>query len=320
MIEINTIGLFHCRVDSSANLQEAEPIKIIKKSEVDSFGNPKEVTRSLLDTLTDKDFVNAKSSRVHKFTEEAYKPRDISAESTKELLEELLNRENIKENFETLASWYLQTNYAQSGLLIFSHFFLNGEPQLAIIKAPFVEEAYEPDDEKVLSEMDQVIKKDLKKGILYPRITPSGGIRDDEACIYQGRSGSRYPKHWYQYLHLEPSRTSEEALADQYEETDEDENPLTNVDSTDEFEHILQDVREDAREAMVTVEINNVDVKTKLSELLTKDGVHLVESESGHHLVLSGEKPTVKFYDTNKKEYREILTEIDSFDSFDELE
>lgn len=320
MLEIQTIGLFHCKVGGgSGSSGEAEVIQIIPNDSLSDYPNVDDVTRDLLGTLIGKDFIGKKSARVHPFSEEASKPRDISARSTLDLLDIAVKGEEIEDNFETLASWYLQTDYAQSGLLIITRFITSGEPQIGIIKAPFMDDVYEPDDDQVLTEMDQVIKGSLKKGILYPRITPEGDSRKEEACVYQSGSATRYPTHWYEYLHLEPNKTADQILAEQYKEM-EDDNPLDDVESTEDFEETYEEINEDVRGATVTVQIGNTEVRVKLKEILKREGIKLIEGDDGYYLILTGDKPVVKFYDAENAQYREILTGLESYDSLDILQ
>lgn len=314
--EINSIGLFHCRASSPP---ETDKIQIIDRDDLDDYSTVQSVTRDLIGKLRGKDFVTRKSARVHEFTEDASEPRDTDANTTMELLSRIIEREgDIASDLERLASWYLQTDYAQSGLLIISHITAAGRPQLAIIKAPFMDDAYEPDDKKVLTEMDQVIKGDLKKGILYPRITPSGDVIHDQACVYQAQSSRRYPKHWFEYLHLDPSQTSDERLSEEFDSDDES-HPLMSPTSTEEFDEIDDQLPDNLKNANVTVEIAGMDVKVELGELLDRDNVHIIREEGSYHLVISGERPRIKFYDGNEGRYRELLGNLDSYDTFEEL-
>ncbi|WP_157557361.1 DUF3900 domain-containing protein [Natrinema pellirubrum] len=233
------------------------------------------------------------------------------------MLAQTVEGDNIKENLKTLASWYLQTDYAQSGLLLVTRFHSHGDQQVGIIKAPFVDDIYEPDDEDILNELNEVIKGDLKKGILYPRITPDGECRWDEVCLYQKQgSSSRYPKHWFQYLHLKPNPTSEEILSEMFEE---EENELSEAESTEEFDEIVDNIDDITEEAEVSIKIGGREVKIEIGEILRRDRVHLVESEEGYHLVISGDEPTIRFYDNRRGEYREVLKGIESFDSIDDI-
>lgn len=316
-IDINTIGLFHCRAEDSA---VTDTIRIIKKEDIGEYGTVESVTRKMIGRLKGKDFVNSKSARVHDFTPQADDPRDVDNHSTSDLLNSVLNRQgNVSNYIETLASWYLQTNYAQSGLLLIAHITASGQPQLAFIKAPFMDDAYEPDENRVLTEMDQVIKGDLKKGILYPRITPAGDIRKSQACVYQAQSSQRYPKHWYQYLHLEPSTTADEELSNALNSEDESE-LLSEPTSTEEFENVDEKIEPRLKEAIVTVEIAGMEVNVRLGELLRREHVHLVENDSGYHLVISGDRPKIKFYDGSEGRYRELLSELDSYDDLDKIQ
>lgn len=315
-IEINTIGLFHCRAESKA---VTDTIRVIEKDEIGEYGTVEDVTRKMIGRLKGKDFVDSKSARVHDFTPQADDPRDVDNHSTKDLLDTILNRKgDITEDLETMASWYLQTSYAQSGLLLISHITTGGRPQLAFIKAPFMDDAYEPDENRVLTEMDQVIKGDLKKGILYPRITPAGDVRKNQACVYQAQSSQRYPKHWYQYLHLEPSTTADEELSNALD-TEESNNLLSNPTSTEEFEEVGSEIDPELKDAVVTVEIAGMEVDVKLGELLQRERVFLVKNDSGYHLIISGDKPKIKFYDGSEGRYRELLPDLESYDELTEI-
>ncbi|TKX72626.1 hypothetical protein EXE46_15540 [Halorubrum sp. GN11_10-6_MGM] len=313
---VNELGIFHCKTEPQP---ETTPVQIIRNTDRDEYDTPISVARGLIGKLIGKDFVSdsTKSARVHDFTEQAEESRDKDANTTLGLLESILARETeISDDLRTLASWYLQTDYAQSGLLILAHISRGGNPQIAIIKAPFVDDAYEPDDQEVLTEMDEVIKGNLKKGILYPRITPAGEVRKDQACVYQAQSSQRYPKHWFQYLFLDPSKTADEALVEEFDAEDEDD-PLVSTTSTEEFETALDEIPNDLHGAKVTLEIANKEVKVELEELLEKESVHLVEGNEGYHLVLSGERPKIKFYDAPEGRYRELMSELSEFDDIE---
>lgn len=317
LFEINSIGLFHCRASS---MPETDTIQIIKRNDLADYVTVLSVTRDLVGKLRGKDFISRKSARVHEFTERADEPRDTDANTTKDLLNRITGREgDISPDLETLASWYLQTDYAQSGLLIIAHLTTNDRPQIAIIKAPFMDDAYEPDDKEVLTEMDQVIKGDLKKGILYPRITPAGDVMRDQACVYQAQSSRRYPKHWFEYLHLDPSQTSDEILSEEFD-PDNESDPLVSPTSTEQFDEIDEQLPGDLKNAIVTVEIAGKEVKVELGELLDRDNVHLIHDENGYHLVISGDRPRIKFYDGQEGRYRELLGNLDSYDNFDDLD
>lgn len=312
-IDILSIGIFRCRPDD-----ESDTIRVLPKEELNEFQSPVSVTDNLLTTLTTRNFISAKNARVHKFTKEAEKPRDVEAISTRELLRECLEEENIRENFETLASWYHQTNYSRPGLLIITYFKQNEVPQLAILKAPFMNDAYQADDDQILKETDSIVKSDLKKGILYPRITPDNAVNSDEACIYQREGSSKqFPEHWYRYLHLEPSKTPEERFAEHLKEEGES-SPVAEVESTDEFGKIIDNLNGGIGESVVSISIGDRDVKVRLNELLERDGIHLVESNRGYHLVISGDRPEVKFSGIQGGA-QQILKGISDYDQMEEV-
>jgi hypothetical protein len=316
VFEINTIGLFHCHSDSKPG---TDTIQIIDKDELSEYETVNNITRQLVGKLEGKDFISKKSARIHEFTSKAHNPRDADANTTKDLLNSILERgDSVNRQIETLASWYLQTDYAQSGLLIVTHLTNGGRPQLSIIKAPFVDDAYEPDDNEVLTKMDQVIQGNLRKGILYPRITPSGEERKNQACVYQAESSQRFPKHWYEYLHLDPSKTSDEILAEEFDSEDEND-PLVSTESTREFDEIEAEIADHAKGATVTIEIANKEVKMELGDLLEREDVHLIEDEAGYHLVISGDRPRIKFYDGSDGRFKELMSNLEEFDEFDTI-
>jgi hypothetical protein len=320
MIEIQAIGLFHCRVGADVDEASTEVIQILQDELLEEYDPVRRVTKELLGELKGKDFVRQKSARIHQFTSEAESPRGAIGVSTKDLLSELRDGDNTEENLETLASWYLQTDYAQSGLLIVTTFISSGSHQVGIIKAPFVDDIYEPDDDMVLNELEEVIKGDLKKGILFPRITPDGTEIVEEACVYQSQSSSRYPKHWYEYLHLEPDKTSDEKLAEYFKDLDKNENELTSIESTEEFDDARKSVEPDLQNAKVKIEIGGKEVTIELGEVLSRDHVRLVETNSGYHLILSGERPRVKFYHNQEGKYVEVLSNLDDFDDIESID
>ncbi len=311
--DVNAVGLFRCKTESTST----DTIEILHSDKLEDYEPVRDVTRRLIGKLEGRDFIGSKSARIHSFTEEADQPRDVSATSTRDLLANILDGQDLNENFETLASWYLQTDYAQSGLLIITQYLHSGHSKLAIIKAPFVE-AYEPDDDELLSELDQVIQTDLRKGILYPRVTPTGEQKKDQACVYQASSSSNFPKHWYKYLSLEKSQTPSEALSEEFDK--EEDHVLSSAESTDDFDEINEQLSQEARENNIEVQIGGgKEVRIKLKEILARENVHLVEDDSGFYLVISGEEPDLKWYDSQDNQWREVLKGISEYESVEDV-
>ena len=76
-VDIKAIGLFRCKSES-----ESDVIQILREDDLAKYQDVTRITQELIGRLIGKDFVGAKSARVHKFTKEASKPRDVDAIST----------------------------------------------------------------------------------------------------------------------------------------------------------------------------------------------------------------------------------------------
>lgn len=313
MVSPKQIGVVLCNKDDDSY----DILTKIEQSEMnaDEFEDATEATRTMLASLSRKDFTaNKQTARVHEFDDE--NGNADADHPVKSILESLRAGENFESNVESLAQRYLDTDYSQSGVLIVTQFSNDDHRQIGIIKAPF-SVGYEPDDQVGLSQLDEIIEDELKKGSVYPRIKYStGDEKFDEVGIYQ-RS---WAAHWWKFHGVTETKTEDELLHDLAVSSVEDEetSPLSDVESVDEFDDLRQSLDDEELAGDVAINIAGVTIKVTLRDLVERN-VFLVEDD-GYYVVLSGNEPTFSIKNPNGQEYRtEVMENLTEYDSFDDI-
>lgn len=313
MVDTEQIGVVLCHKDDSSH----EVLTNIEQSEMetDEFADATEATRTMLTSLSRKDFTaNKQSARVHKFNDE--EADDESEHPVKSLLDSLRAGADFEASIKSLAQRYLNTDYSQSGILIVARFSDDDHKLVGIIKAPF-SVGYEPDDQVGLSQLDEIIEDELKKGSVYPRVRYSTSEeRLDEMGIYQ-RSWST---HWWKFHGLVETKTEDELLHDlAVRDVNEGEtSPFANVESIDELNDLRQTLDDEELAGGVAISIAGVTINVTLRDLVERN-VFLVEDD-GYYVVLSGNEPTFSIKNPSGTEYRtEIIENLVEYDTFDDI-
>lgn len=314
MVDAEQIGVVLCDKEEDSH----EVLTKIEQSNMhaEEFEDATEATQSMLASLSGKDFTaNKQTARVHEFS---YKDIDDDDEHpVKSLLESLRTGSNFESNLKSLADRYLNTSYSQSGILIVTQFSQDGHQQLGIIKAPF-SVGYEPDDQVGLSQLDEIIEDELKKGSIYPRVKYSTGEeRFDEVSLYQ-RS---WATHWWKFHELAETKTEDELLHDlAVDGVEEDEvSPLADIESVNDFDDLHLTLNDDELAGEVAISIAGTKINVALRDLVERN-VFLVEEDSGFYVVLSGNEPTYSIKNPNGDEYQiEVLENLTEYDSFNNI-
>jgi hypothetical protein len=313
MVSAEQIGVVLCDKDTNSY----EVLTNIEQSEMDQdeFEDATDATRTMLASLTQKDFTaNRQTARVHEFDFDGIE--EDSDHPVRSLLESLRNGSDFESYIGLLAERYLNTDYSQSGILIIIRFSIDGHQQLGIVKAPF-SVGYEPDDEVGLSQLDEIIEEELKKGSVYPRVKYSTGEeRLDEVGIYQ-RS---WAAHWWKFHGLTETKTEDELLHDlAVSDVEEGEaGPLADVESVDEFDDLRRTLDDEELAGEVAISIAGVTINVTLRDLVERN-IFLVEDD-GYYVVLSGNEPTISIKNPSGAEYRtEVMENLTEYDSFDDI-
>lgn len=313
MVTAEQIGVVLCDKDTDSY----EILTNIEQSNMDAdeFEDATEATRTMLASLTRKDFTaNRQTARVHEFDQDRIE--DGGDHPVQVLLESLRNGADFDQDIGSLAERYLGTGYSQSGVLIVTRFSVDGHQQLGIVKAPF-SVGYEPDDEVGLSQLDEIIDEELKKGSVYPRIKYSTGEeRTSEMGIYQ-RS---WAAHWWKFHGLTETKTKDELLHDlAVRDVKEGEtSPLADVESVDEFDELRRTLDDEELAGDLVISIAGVTINVTLRDLIERN-VFLVEDD-GYYVVLSGNEPTFSIKNPSGAEYRtEVMENLAEYDSFDDI-
>lgn len=315
MVDAAQIGVVQCKEDGDYVI-----LLNISQSDMDEvdFEDATEATQSMLGSLAEKSFsANRPTARLHKFD---YRHIDDGEEHpTKSLLLKLKDGDEFESNLGKLAEQYLQAANSEPGILIVVQFSHKGHDLLAIIKAPY-EDVYEPDDEVGLSQISEIIEDELKKGVIYPRVNYSlDEARPEEVGIYQK---SYYAQHWWKFLGLQDTKTHNEVLNEwivEDSEEDDDENPLFEAQSVDDFDEIRQDLDDEKLEGEVIITISGIDIRVRLRDVLERN-IFLV-NDGSYYVVIPGNEPNVAVTGHGGGDYRkEILANLSEYDSFDDIQ
>lgn len=315
MVNTDKIGVVQCKDDDDYNI-----LLNISQSDMDDeeFNDATEATQSMLGSLAEKSFsANKPTARLHGFDYS-----DVGEDEehpAKSLLTKLKDGDEFESNLNNLAEQYLRTANSEPGILIVVQFSHEGHELLGIIKAPY-EDVYEPDDEVGLSQISEIIEDELKKGVIYPRVNYSlDEVRPEEAGIYQK---SYYAQHWWKFLGLKGTKTNNEVLNEwivEDVEKHDDENPLSEAQSVDDFDEILRDLDDDKLEGQVTITISGIDIRVRLRDVLERN-IFLV-NDGSYYVVIPGNEPNVAVTGHGGEDYRkEILENLSEYDSFDDIQ
>ena len=314
MVDTLQIGVVQCKEDGNY-----DTLSNISQSDMDDdeFEDATEATQDMLDSLADKNFsANKPTARLHEFDYENIETGEDH--SAKELLTNLQEGANFESNLGDLAERYLRTPNSEPGILMAVRFSHHGHDMLAIIKAPY-EDVYEPDDEVGLSQISEIIEDELKKGVVYPRVNYSlGEARPEEVGIYQK---NYYAQHWWKFLGLSDTKTSDEILHEWIvEETGEgeEESPLEEVRSVNDFSEAYQSLDDEKLEGQVTISISGVEIRVSLRDVLERD-IFLIEDGS-YYVVIPGNEPNIAVTGHGGGDYRkQVLDNLTEYDAFDDI-
>lgn len=264
MVDAAQIGVVQCKEDGNYDI-----LSQISQSDMDDedFEDATEATQSMLGSLAEKSFsANKPTARLHEFD---YSDVDEGDDHpAKSPLTKLRDGDEFESNLSNLAERYLRASNSEPGILIAVRFSHKGHELLAIIKAPY-EDVYEPDDEVGLSQISEIIEDELKKGVIYPRVNYSlDETRPEEVGIYQK---NYYAQHWWKFLGLQETKTNSEVLNEwitEDVEEGEEENPLSEAESIDDFDEIRRDLDDEKLEGQVTITISGIDIRVRLRDVL----------------------------------------------------
>ena len=316
MVDINEVGLIVCEKEPP----DHEIIVHIEPSEIanDEYEAVIEVTDNMLSSLIAKDFPqNRQTRRLHEFD---YSETDEGEDhNMKSLLSDLRDGDDFEDNLDSLSEEYVSTDYSRSGLLIVARFESNDHDQLAVIKAPFSTQ-YQPDDDVGLSEIEQVIEDELKKGGLYPRIKIS---EDEEKPEQVGIYQRSWSEHWWKFHGVGEVETSNEVLEEiaTTDSEDMDWHPLHDAEGVGDFDDMKEELDEDQLDGEVVIKISDKKIHVTLRDVV-EGNVSIVEDDR-YHVVVSGNEPEyyIESESSNEEDDEEIpiLEGLEQYDSFDDI-
>lgn len=321
MVQINGLAIFRCFKEQDS----PETLGIVDASEIEASGNEtiRDVAQRLVENLIDDPNVGsskktpkygrAKSARIHTFSEEATVERD-NGFVTKTVLDELRTSTDIEENGYAVAEWYLNETQSRSDLLLVVPYTYKGHEFVAIIKTPYLDDAYETDPTEILKEAERVIQRKTHKGMIYPCYEQHDATVDtDRAKLYQ--SGSRYSIYWWRFVRLQKQQVQDEELV---EYVSDGRGPFPDVDSTGELDQLPNEVdNQDLLDAKVNLEISGIELDITLGDLTDGSTVRLAKKDGTYFVILTGGEPDIQAVDQNGK--HAVFPDLNDFEELDDV-
>lgn len=120
---------------------------------------------------------------------------------------------------------------------------------------------------------------------------------------------------------MKDTKTNREVLNDwiveDFDEGD-DQDPLTEVQSVDDFEEVSQNIDDEKLDGPVTITISGIDIQVRLRDVLERN-IFLV-NDGTYYVVIPGNEPNVAVTGHGGGKYRnEILDNLSEYDSFDDI-
>lgn len=319
MVQINGVAIFRCFKERDS----PETLGIVDTSEIGDPENEtiRDVSQRLIENLIDDPNVGrprktpkygrSKSARIHEFGEDASVERENGL-VTKTVLEELRASTKLERNGEAVAEWYLTETQSRSDLLLIVPYEFEDHDFVAIIKTPYLEDAYETDPTEILKEAERVIQRKTHKGLIYPHYNQHDDTTDtDRAKVYQS-SGS-YSDYWWSFLRLEETKVDDEELV---EYVADGRGPFPEVDSTEELDQLPNEVsNEDLLDAKVKLEISGIELDVTLGDLTDGSTVRLAKKDGTYFVILTGGKPDIQAIDQNNK--HTVFPDLNDFEELD---
>lgn len=321
MVEINGLAIFRCFKEQDS----PETLGIIDASDIENPANEtiRDVSQRLVGNLIDDPNVGrsrktpkygrSKSARIHEFGEEATVERENGL-VTKTVLEELRDSTDLETNGEAVAEWYLTETQSRSDLLLIVPYEFEGHEFVAIIKTPYLDDAYETDPTEILKEAERVIQRKTHKGLIYPCYEQHDDTVDtDRAKVYQS-SGS-YSDYWWGFLRLLETKVDDEELV---ECVADGRGPFPEVGSTEELDQLPNEVdNQDLLDAKVKLEISGIELAVSLGDLTDGSTVRLAKKDGTYFVILTGGEPDIQAVDQNDK--HAVFPDLNEFEELDDV-
>lgn len=228
---------------------------------------------------------------------------------TKTVLDNLCDGTALEENGAAVAEWYLTETQSRSDLLLLVPYQHDGHEFLAVIKTPYLEDAYETDPTEILKEAEQVIQRQTHKGLIYPDYDRHGGAVDTgRAKVYQ--SGGSYSDYWWRFIRLQDKKVEDEELA---EHVADGHAPFHDVSATADLEHVPDDIEDPALlDAKVKLEIAGIELDVTLGDITESSTVQLAQKDNTYFIILKGGEPDIQVVDQNTRQ--PVFPDLNNFD------
>lgn len=320
MVTINGVAIYKCIKEDGT----PEELGIKESSELELEENDaiREVATRLVENIIDNPGIGrerktpkygrGKSARIHEFSEEVNAERE-NGYVAKEVLDTLREGDDLEDVSQALAEWYITETQSRSDLLLVIPYSYDNHNFVAIIKTPYLDDAYETDPSDVLKKAEEIIQRRTHKSLIYPKYDRhGGGIDENEAKVYQ--SGGSYSAYWWGFVKLQEEKVEDEELM---EVVADGEGPLATVSSTADFRDLPDSVEEDSvLDGKVKIEISGIEVDVPLSDL-AEDRVQLARKDNTYFVILSGGTPDIQAQEGSQRQ--DVFPNLDDFEELDDV-
>jgi hypothetical protein len=200
-LEIERLALFSCkRAD-----------RVLEKKWILSINELREINKELENVFRDNITGTIRSTgilnsplgntaRIHNF----------SSDSVRSICEKLLDpSEDFESNTEQLARKYYDTKRSQGAAIFIFVIRMPPNSFVIVYSSEYIKDIASFSNEKIIETLRDVFSRGLKKGIVYPYITPSGDLQDNRAKVFQR---GHYAEYWWRFFDLEKELSNKEIL------------------------------------------------------------------------------------------------------------
>lgn len=320
MVGINGVAIYKCIKEEGT--PEALGIKDSSEIELEENETIMEVASRLVENIIDDPNIGeerktpkygrGKSARIHEFSDEVNAERENSY-VTKDVLDDLRNGGDLSDSSYALAEWYITETQSRSDLLLVIPYTYDDQNFVAIIKTPYLDDAYETDPSDILTKAEEIIQRKTHKSLIYPWYDRHEGVVDEnEAKVYQ--SGGSYADYWWGFVKLHEKKVQDEELL---EVIADGEGALANVSSTSDFQSLPDTVEDDSLlDGNVKIEIGGIEVDVPLTDL-AEDRVQLAKKDNTYFVILSGGVPDIQAQEGSRR--HDVFPNLSDFDDIEDV-
>jgi hypothetical protein len=181
-----------------------------------------------------------------------------------------------------------------------------------VLKSPYIEDTFQVDTSDVLNEVDQVIREQADKSLIYPSRW-NGEVDTDQAKLYHG--GSQVANYWMSFVQLSSSPDEDEKL---FEMAAGAHSELEEIDSSTDLQEVDEKVDQgEIPDGNVKIKVNDdIELRVSVSRVGTDD-IMFAEAGNSEFVILRGD--TIEFEVTQENTREDPFPNLDSFKPLEEV-